>query len=244
MADSSARGIDVSHYQGTVDWQGVRMAGIQFAFAKATEGVTWTDPEFGTNWPGMRAAGLLRGAYHFFEPNDDAGQQAAFFLQTVQLEAGDLPPVLDVETEGTSPQALWQGVQTWLEQVEAAVGLPPILYMSPTFANENEVPASLASYHPGSPNTVSPSRLCRRVGPAGSSGSRPNPERWSHHAGGLSRTQRPLRESRGAHQALSATGSPRPCAPPLHEPCSTTAPGRLYRLRRISVHRGWGAAQP
>jgi lysozyme len=146
MANSSARGIDASHYQGTVDWQEVRTAGIQFAFAKATEGLTWTDPEFATNWPGMQAAGLLRGAYHFFEPNDDAGQQAAFFLQTVQLEAGDLPPMLDVETAGASPEALWQGVQTWLEQVEAAVGLPPILYMSPTFANENEVPASLASY--------------------------------------------------------------------------------------------------
>ncbi len=143
---ANAKGIDVSHYQGTVDWQQVAAQGIQFAFAKATEGVTLADPEFATNWAGMKAAGLLRGAYHFFEPNDDAGQQAAFFLGAVQLESGDLPPVLDVETAAASSTELWQGVETWLTQVAAATGVTPILYLNASFANSNQAPASLAAY--------------------------------------------------------------------------------------------------
>jgi len=146
VSDGNAQGIDVSHYQGTVDWQQVQAAGIGFAFAKATEGTTWTDPEFAANWAGMQEAGLLRGAYHFFEPNDDAAQQATFFLQNVQLESGDLPPMLDVETAAAAGTDLWQGVQTWLEQVAAATGTTPILYMSPDFADENDAPSSLAAY--------------------------------------------------------------------------------------------------
>jgi lysozyme len=146
VSNGDVQGIDVSHYQGTVDWRQVKAVGIQFAFAKATEGVTLLDPEFATNWAGMKAAGILRGAYHFFEPNDDAGQQAAFFLSTVQLESGDLPPVLDVETAAANSAQLWQGVQAWLDQVEAATGVRPILYLNKNFANENAAPASLAAY--------------------------------------------------------------------------------------------------
>jgi lysozyme len=146
MSTANAQGIDVSHFQGTVSWQQVQQAGILFAIAKATDGLTWTDPDFTANWSGMKEAGLLRGAYHFFEPADDAAQQAEFFLSVVQLESGDLPPVLDVEKAASTSEALWQGVQTWLEQVEAATGVQPILYMSPGFADEYAAPASLAAY--------------------------------------------------------------------------------------------------
>jgi lysozyme len=146
VPNGDVQGIDVSHYQGTVDWQQVSAAGIQFAFAKATEGVTFADSEFATNWAAMKAAGILRGAYHFFEPTDDAGQQATFFLSTVQFESGDLPPVLDVETAAATSAELWQGVQTWLDQVEAATGVQPILYLNSSFANENAAPTSLAAY--------------------------------------------------------------------------------------------------
>ena len=146
MSTANAQGIDVSHFQGTVSWQQVQQAGILFAFAKATDGLTFTDPDFAANWAGMKEAGLLRGAYHFFEPADDAAQQAEFFLSVVQLESGDLPPVLDVETAASTSEALWQGVQTWLEQVEAATGVQPILYMSPGFADEYAAPSSLAAY--------------------------------------------------------------------------------------------------
>jgi lysozyme len=146
MPNGNAQGIDVSHYQGTVAWPEVFQAGIQFAFAKATDGLTWVDPQFAVNWPGMKAASLLRGAYHFFEPTDDAAGQAEFFLQNVQLEAGDLPPALDVETPASSSTELWQGVETWLQTVEAATGMKPFLYVSPDFANQYQAPASLAAY--------------------------------------------------------------------------------------------------
>ncbi len=146
MSNGDAQGIDVSHYQGTVSWPDVRQAGIEFAFAKATDGLTWTDPQFAVNWQQMQAAGVLRGAYHFFEPTDDATGQAQFFLQTVQLVAGDLPPALDVETAASSATALWDGVATWLQTVAAATGVQPFLYLDPTFADENQAPASLAAY--------------------------------------------------------------------------------------------------
>jgi lysozyme len=146
MSSGSVQGIDVSHYQGTVSWPQVCQAGIEFAFAKATDGLTWTDPQFAVNWPQMKAAGVLRGAYHFFEPADDAAAQARFFLQTVQLAPGDLPPALDVETAGSSSAALWEGVETWLQTVAAALGVQPFLYLSPGFADQNQAPASLAAY--------------------------------------------------------------------------------------------------
>jgi lysozyme len=146
MSNGGAQGIDVSHYQGTVSWLEVRQAGNELAFAKATDGLTWTDPQFAVNWPQMMAAGLLRGAYHFFEPADDAVAQAQFFLQTVQLAPGDLPPALDVETVGSSSAALWEGVETWLQTVAAALGVQPFLYLDPTFADDNQAPASLAAY--------------------------------------------------------------------------------------------------
>lgn len=144
---STVQGIDVSHFQGTVDWKQVAQAGMSFAFAKATEGITYTDPQFATNWAGMQSAGLLRGAYHFFEANDDATSQAQHFLATVQLAAGDLPPVLDVETTaGMSDSQIWSGVSTWLQIVEQETGRQPILYTAPGFWNTHEPHLALTSY--------------------------------------------------------------------------------------------------
>jgi lysozyme len=128
------KGIDVSHYQGHVDWQAVKAAGCAFAFAKATEGTGVTDPYFAANWAGMQAAGLARGAYHFFRPAEDAKQQAAHFLSTVQLAPGDLPPVLDVETnDGVPNSAIVEGVQLWLEAVEPVTGVTPVIYTAASF---------------------------------------------------------------------------------------------------------------
>ena len=102
-------GIDVSSYQGSVDWAQVKGAGLVFAFAKATQGTSQVDPEFATNWSGMRAAGLVCGAYHFLDADQDPTAQAEHFLATVKLEAGDLPPVLDIEvTQGMAVEGLIQ----------------------------------------------------------------------------------------------------------------------------------------
>ncbi len=132
---SQVQGIDVSHNQGTVDWNGVRQAGQVFAFMKATDGITYVDPEFATNWSGARAAGLLRGAYHFYETNDDPTAQAENFLKAVQLEPGDLPPVVDIERtkSGQSASQIVQDLQTWLDKVEQATGLVPIIYTGPGY---------------------------------------------------------------------------------------------------------------
>jgi len=144
---SIVQGIDVSHFQGIVNWQQVAQAGMAFAFAKATDGITYTDPDLATNWAGIQAAGLLRGAYHFFEPNDDATAQAQHFLTTVKLVPGDLPPVLDVEiTGGVSNEQIWSGVSTWLQIVEQATGRQPILYTAPGFWNAHQPDLTLTSY--------------------------------------------------------------------------------------------------
>ncbi len=139
-------GIDVSHYQGDVDWFQVKAAGLVFAFTKATQGTSEVDPRFAANWAGIRDVGLVRGAYHFLDPDQDAAAQAEHFLATVALEAGDLPPVLDVEvTEGLSVEALDEAVRTWLEKVAAATGTQPILYSDLSFL-ESELAKAFGAY--------------------------------------------------------------------------------------------------
>jgi lysozyme len=132
LGPTSVRGIDVSHYQGTIGWSSVAQAGMAFAFIKATQGTADVDPQFQANWSGAQAAGLLRGAYHFFEPGADPQQQAEWFLSVVQTEPGDLPAVLDVEASG-DPAEILSGIQTWLDAVEQATGKTPILYTNPSF---------------------------------------------------------------------------------------------------------------
>lgn len=140
------QGIDVSHFQGNVNWQSVKSAGQAFAFAKATQGTTYTDPMFSANWGSMGNAGVLRGAYHFFQASEDAAAQADYFLKVVSLASGDLPPVIDVEiTDGVSQEALQSGVLTWLQTVQEKTGITPIIYTGPSFWNEY-FSASFGSY--------------------------------------------------------------------------------------------------
>lgn len=135
----SVRGIDISRYQGTIDWKKVKddMIGgstIQFVFIKATEGVTIFDPHFNDNFYKVREHGLLRGAYHFFTPSESGKKQAAHFLRQVHLEEGDLPPVLDVEEIGhLSMEDLRREVMDWLKIVENHYGVKPIIYSGYSF---------------------------------------------------------------------------------------------------------------
>lgn len=151
--DETIDGIDVSHWQGTIDWQAVRGGGIDFAFIKATEGGTYTDPQFARNWAAAADAGITRGAYHYFRPNVDAVKQAEHFLRVTRLGAGDLPAVLDVETsDGLTGDALLRAVRSWLETVERATGKRPIVYTYPDFwnryvsASPGPYPLWIASY--------------------------------------------------------------------------------------------------
>ena len=132
-------GIDISHYQGKIDWDRLvhnkdTQFPIHFIFLKATEGGDHGDDTFVQNFGKARQYGFIRGAYHYFLPRTDAQKQADFFIRTVQLSKGDLPPVLDVETTGKkSPQELKTAVKTWLDRVEAHYGVKPILYTSYKF---------------------------------------------------------------------------------------------------------------
>lgn len=143
-----ARGIDVSHYQGRIRWDLIAPASLQFAFIKATGGVHRVDPEFDNNWHGTREVGITRGAYHFFYASDDPVAQAEHFARTVvSLRPDDLPPVIDVEiTDGATPEALIDGVLTWLNTVESRLGRRPIVYTYHAFANQYLTDPRLAGY--------------------------------------------------------------------------------------------------
>lgn len=132
-------GVDVSHYQGVIDWKRVAADSLgdfplRFAFLKATEGGDHGDSTFQRHFVEARKAGLVCGAYHYFIPTTDARRQADFFIRTVPLRKGDLPPVLDVETLGKrSPRELRAAVKIWLNHVERHYGVKPILYTSYKF---------------------------------------------------------------------------------------------------------------
>ncbi len=130
-------GIDVSHYQGQVHWNLVKKAEIVFAFAKATEGKYYKDPTFSTNWYGMEDADIFHGAYHFFSSEDSGESQAENFLQALNGKSyGSLPPVLDVEVCQIQHGPFIQEVKIWLETVEQALKVQPILYTNPSFWNQ------------------------------------------------------------------------------------------------------------
>ncbi|HET6232394.1 MAG TPA: glycoside hydrolase family 25 protein [Longimicrobiaceae bacterium] len=128
------RGIDVSHYQGRIDWQAAADDGVGFAFVKATEGGRFVDPAFARNWAGLREVGIARGAYHRFRPRLSGIAQADHFLRVVDVTEGDLPPVVDVESvEGVGDARLVAGVRAWLGEVERRTGVRPIVYTKPGF---------------------------------------------------------------------------------------------------------------
>jgi len=138
-ADDHVNGIDVSHNNGTIDWENVAAADVSFAFAKATEGETFRDPKFNANYTEMKDNRIIRGAYHFFRPNKDARKQAENFLKLVQaLGPGDLPPSLDVEVnDDKRASEIIAGVQLWIDTVGQALNCEPIIYTSASFWNSN-----------------------------------------------------------------------------------------------------------
>lgn len=139
-------GIDISHYQGKIDWKTVAAQDIRFVFIKATEGQSVTDEEFHANWEAAGETEILRGAYHFFRPGTDADAQAQHFLKRTKGLSGELPPVLDLEvTDDKSAAEIRKGVKKWMEVVEKARGRKPILYTMPKFA-DSYLDGELKSY--------------------------------------------------------------------------------------------------
>ncbi|HEY2365996.1 MAG TPA: GH25 family lysozyme, partial [Polyangiaceae bacterium] len=126
-------GVDVSEFQGDIDWNAVKSSGHDFAFIRVADGF-YFDAKFGENWQNAGAAGVARGAYHFFRPGEDATQQADFFL--AHVAGGELSPALDVEvTDGQSSATIVAGIGAWVARVEQATGKTPIVYTAPGFWN-------------------------------------------------------------------------------------------------------------
>lgn len=133
-AGSTTPGVDVSQWQGAVDWAAVKAAGKQFAIVRVTDG-TVLDSRFASNWANTRAAGLVRGAYHFFRPAQDATQQAASVVSNVgALGRGDLPIVIDLEvTEGQSADVIRAALRTFIDAVAEGTGKQPIIMTAPSY---------------------------------------------------------------------------------------------------------------
>jgi lysozyme len=135
----SIHGIDVSKYQDIIDWNLVRdmkvgEVQLSFAFIKATEGLDNQDAYFRRNWRKARDAGLSRGAYHFFLATKSGKAQAQNFIDAVDLQPGDLPPVLDIEqTYGIPPDKLRERAKEWLQTVEDYYHVIPIVYTNVDF---------------------------------------------------------------------------------------------------------------
>ena len=139
------KGIDVSNYQGTINWTSVKNDGITYAFAKATEGKTITDSQFANYITNGKAAGVYMGAYHFAHPDNQPTIQGAIdeanhFLSVAQssIISCQLPPALDYETDVSATltysfQAQW--IQAWCNTVQNATGIVPIIYTGNSIAH-------------------------------------------------------------------------------------------------------------
>jgi GH25 family lysozyme M1 (1,4-beta-N-acetylmuramidase) len=137
LATSSyTEGIDVSKWQGTINWPMVAAAGKRFVIAKATEGVGYEDGKYDVNKAGAMAAGLKFGAYHFARPdlNPNGAEEADWFVDTAGYQPGMLIPTLDLERYGTLTDAqLIDWVKAWLGRVYERLGVRAMIYASPSF---------------------------------------------------------------------------------------------------------------
>lgn len=127
-------GLDVSEYQGRIRWTYVdtleNKYPLHFVFIRATVGKDRKDRQFNRNWLGAKENKMIRGAYHYYRPNENSLEQAALFIKTVTLDKGDLPPVLDIEKlpKNQSVENLKLGLRRWLNAVESHYGVKPIIY--------------------------------------------------------------------------------------------------------------------
>ena len=140
-----AKGIDVSHHNGVVDWKAVAAAGVSFCFLKSNQGRSFVDWTFKDNAARAKAAGIFVGAYHFFDPGYGAEEQAQNFLNTISGVRLDLPPVLDWEMDG-GDQSQVDVAQSWLNSVEAETKKTPIIYSFTSFLENIGLPSSFARY--------------------------------------------------------------------------------------------------
>ena len=134
----AVKGVDVSHYQGEIDWRALRRSGVRFAYIKATEGASLRDPRFAENWQRSHDAGMVRGAYHFFSLCKSGAVQAANFIAAIPANTGSLPHALDVEQMEACPNGrriahpLAQ-IGAFLDAAEKHFGQRPLVYTTQEF---------------------------------------------------------------------------------------------------------------
>ncbi|WP_281322639.1 glycoside hydrolase family 25 protein [Flavobacterium aestivum] len=127
-------GLDVSEYQGKIRWSYVdtleKKYPLHYVFIRATVGNDRVDHQFKKNWLGAKENKMIRGAYHYYRPNENSLEQAKLFIKTVKLRKGDLPPVLDIEKlpKEQSIERLKVGLRRWLNAVELHYGVRPVIY--------------------------------------------------------------------------------------------------------------------
>lgn len=132
--DDKIYGIDISQYQGNISWDEVMTINdefpIDFIYIRASMGESAKDSKFSKNWNAAKKKNKLRGAYHYFRPNENSVKQAKNFIRLVDLEPGDLPPVLDIEEmpRNQSMDSLKMGLKRWLTHVEKHYKVKPVLY--------------------------------------------------------------------------------------------------------------------
>lgn len=141
-------GIDVSYYQGNIDWNAVAADGVQFAIIRVSHSLQFFDPEFEDNLAGARAAGIHAGVYQFFEPGEDPVAQADLLLDSMgPLLPGDLPPMIDVEsTGGLGSAAINDAIHAWIDRVESTLGVKPLVYSGYYFWNDNVGSSDFGEY--------------------------------------------------------------------------------------------------
>lgn len=129
-------GIDISHYNGTIDWEQIKASKfpIQFVFIRSSMGKNGTDKQFSVNYAKAKEAGYLVGVYHYYRPNENSTQQFNHFKSVYSYKKGDLPPVLDIEEMGKNGEEnLRKGLLNFLQLIEKNWGIKPIIYSGRTF---------------------------------------------------------------------------------------------------------------
>lgn len=128
------KGLDVSHWEQSVNWQNAKADGFAYMMTKASQGDTGVDNWLGKHVPAAHAAGLVTAAYHMFDPADDGAVQAQHFLATIKGLPLTMRPIIDWElVSGVSAATQIANVKKWLDLVEAACGKPPVIYCGPSF---------------------------------------------------------------------------------------------------------------
>ena len=157
--DDKAIGFDVSEYQSEIDWEQTyhidESFELSFVFIRATAGKNKTDKRFKENWKASKERELIRGAYHYYRPNENSIAQAENFIKNVKLERGDLPPVLDIEKlpKSQSIDSLKVGLRRWLNKVEKHYKVKPIIYSGESYYTDflkeefSDYPLWIANYN-------------------------------------------------------------------------------------------------